>query len=430
MKDHYNIQQDIICPIEEYLAGRISESDIEWYEWNYALYNLRRSDYWAVREALTPYYRKFMMADKDFFRNGSTDTHLKNALLKSIEREGRYAGRIFNDIDVVKCAEDWAVQLLADNHEPRYFFMLLQTILMRDYKPDWNAVYEELKKKLAKAKSFGNFKTHEMYCLLMGVTMIERTSLPREKKDELVGLMRRHWQFIKYMYSVLIHYIVGLKVDNFAAVANSVCKKSSYPFMHWFYKAFNENFDVLCPEGLIDPHSGKSVREQALIHKKKMEDIIKSTKPSTDLDELFGILFPKVIKDVLRQSRPKTYEELEAAVDDLTSRYNKVLEQLANAVKDVESDKISADDLTAAFLRFPTQLAFSFYGSISTLLALNPTWQKYAPQIQEQILSKQEEARIHVEGDYVVEKKVENEVDYVEAGGTGICVEKKGKGNR
>ncbi len=430
MKDHYNIQQDIICPIEEYLAGRISESDIEWYEWNYALYNLRRSDYWAVREALTPYYRKFMMADKDFFRNGSTDTHLKNALLKSIEREGRYAGRIFNDIDVVKCAEDWAVQLLADNHEPRYFFMLLQTILMRDYKPDWNAVYEELKKKLAKAKSFGNFKTHEMYCLLMGVTMIERTSLPREKKDELVGLMRRHWQFIKYMYSVLIHYIVGLKVDNFAAVANSVCKKSSYPFMHWFYKAFNENFDVLCPEGLIDPHSGKSVREQALIHKKKMEDIIKSTKPSTDLDELFGILFPKVIKDVLRQSRPKTYEELEAAVDDLTSRYNKVLEQLANAVKDVESDKISADDLTAAFLRFPTQLALSFYGSISTLLALNPTWQKYAPQIQEQILSKQEEARIHVEGDYVVEKKVENEVDYVEAGGTGICVEKKGKGNR
>ena len=430
MKDHYNIQQDIICPIEEYLAGRISESDIEWYEWNYALYNLRRSDYWAVREALTPYYRKFMMADKDFFRNGSTDTHLKNALLKSIEREGRYAGRIFNDIDVVKCAEDWAVQLLADNHEPRYFFMLLQTILMRDYKPDWNAVYEELKKKLAKAKSFGNFKTHEMYCLLMGVTMIERTSLPREKKVELVGLMRRHWQFIKYMYSVLIHYIVGLKVDNFAAVANSVCKKSSYPFMHWFYKAFNENFDVLCPEGLIDPHSGKSVREQALIHKKKMEDIIKSTKPSTDLDELFGILFPKVIKDVLRQSRPKTYEELEAAVDDLTSRYNKVLEQLANAVKDVESDKISADDLTAAFLRFPTQLALSFYGSISTLLALNPTWQKYAPQIQEQILSKQEEARIHVEGDYVVEKKVENEVDYVEAGGTGICVEKKGKGNR
>jgi hypothetical protein len=155
---------------------------------------------------------------------------------------------------------------------------------------------------------------------------------------------------------------------------------------------------------------------------KKMEDIIKSTNASTELDELFAILFPKVIKDVLRQSRPKTYEELEAAVDDLTNRYNKVLEQLTAAVKDVESDKISADDLTAAFLRFPTQLALSFFGSMSTLLALNPTWQKYAPKIQEQILAKQEADRIHIEGDYVIEKNVEREVSHVAAGGTGFSI--------
>ena len=396
MENNFDIELDIIRPVEEYLAGRITENEIDWYNWNSALYTLRRVNFWGVREALTPYYHKFLMANKAFFRNGSTDTQLKNALLKSIEREGRYAGRIFNDVDIVKAVGNWGVQLMADNHEPRYFFMLMQTILRRDYKPDWNAVYEQLKMKLAKARNYGNFKTHEMYCLLMGITMIERTSLPREKKDELVGLMRRHWQL--------------------------ACKKSSYPFMHWFYKAFKENFDALCPEGLIDTHSGKSVREQALVHMKKMEDIIKSTNASTELDELFAILFPKVIKDVLRQSRPKTYEELEAAVDDLTNRYNKVLEQLTAAVKDVESDKISADDLTAAFLRFPTQLALSFFGSMSTLLALNPTWQKYAPKIQEQILAKQEADRIHVEGDYVIEKNVEREVSHVAAGGTGFSI--------
>ena len=122
-----------------------------------------------------------------------------------------------------------------------------------------------------------------------------------------------------------------------------------------------------------------------------MENIIKSTKPSADLDELFAILFPKVINDVMRQARPKTYEELEADIDDLTSRYNKVLSQLTNAVRDVETDKISPEDLTAAFLRLPTGLALSYFGTMSTLLALNTTWQKYAPQIQEQILSKQEE---------------------------------------
>ena len=114
-------------------------------------------------------------------------------------------------------------------------------------------------------------------------------------------------------------------------------------------------------------------------------------------------------------------------MDDLTNRYNKVLEQLTNAVKDVESDKISADDLTAAFLRFPTNLALGLFGSVSTLLAQNPTWLKYSPNIQEKILAKQEADRIHVEGDYVLEKNVEHQVEHVAAGGTGISINGKEK---
>lgn len=388
----YNIQRDIIHPLEQYLSGQVSEKDVEWYEWKWAVRSMKKENYWVLREALTPYYRRFFMGDKDFFRNGNTDTQVKNALLELIEREGNYAGRIFNDLDIVNAAENWAERLMADNHEPRYFFMLLITIQKRDFKPDWNTIYDELRKKMAKAKNYGNFKTHELYCLLMGLTMIERTNLPREKKNELFFFMKKNWSFMKYMYSVLIHYIVGMRADNFAAVANTVCNlKSARPHMHLFYKAFNENFDVLCPEGLIDTHSGKSVREQALVHKRRMEEIIKSTPPSTELEELCAILFPKVIKDVLRQSRPKTYEELEADIDDLSKRYNKVLGQLTNAVRDVESDKISAEDLLAAFLRLPSELALAYYGNMSILMAQNKTWQKYAPVINERILAKQQE---------------------------------------
>lgn len=400
LKDKYDIEHDIIQPLDCYLKGEISEKDIKWWDWKWAIRHTRKessSRFYEVRSALQPYYVRYIMGDKDFFRNGNTDTNARNALREILEEEGQYAGRLFNSIDIVTCAENWSERLMPDNHDPGFFFMLMKTIVTRDYSPNWNLIYDNLKKKLARANNFGNFKTHEMYCLLMGLTMIERTDLPREKKNELFALMHRHWQFIKYMYSVLIHYIVGLKVENFAAVANSVCKKSSYPFMHWFYKAFNENFDILCPEGLIDTHSGKSVREQALVHRNKMENIIKSTKPSNELDELFSILFPKVIKDVLKQSRPKTYEELEADIDDLSNRYHKVLEQLTNAVKDVETDKITAEDLTAAFLRFPIDLALSFFGSVSTLLALNPTWQKCAPQIQHNILAKQQHAQFRQE---------------------------------
>lgn len=421
------IYYEIIGPIDAYLDGEVSEKEINWSDVRYAASRLRKAKaFYDVREALKPYYQKLLLADKDFFRNGNSDSQAKKTILDLLEREGHYAGRLLHDVDIVKAAENWASQLIPDNHEPKFFFWMMKVMLERDYKPDWNNVYDSLKIKLSKAKYSGNFKLNEMHCLLMGITMIERTTHPREKKKELFRLLQDNWGFLRYMYSVLIGCIAGLRVDNFAAVAHSACsRKTSRPYIHIFYKAFKAKYHVLCPEEMIDTHSGENVRTQAERHIAEMEQIIKSTPQSDCLNELCDILFPLVIKDVLKQSRPKTYEELENAVDDLTSRYNKVLEQLTNAVKDVESDKISADDLTAAFLLFPPELALSFFSNMATLLAQNPTWQKHAPMIQQKILAKKEMERIHVEGDYVIEKRVENEVKHVEAGATGIIIERE-----
>lgn len=354
-----DIQDKIIAPLDGYLSGRLTEKDVDWSELRWcAKRNRREGGFWDVREALTPYYRRLLMADKDFFRNGNTDSQCKKSLQELLEGEGRYAGRILKDVDIVKAAENWAEQLMADNHDPGFFYWMMKVMLERDYTTDWHAVYDALRLKLAKARQSGNFKRSEMHCLLMGITMIELTSHTREKKNELFGQLRLNWGFLKYMYSVLIHYIVGMRVDNFAALANTACnRKTSRPYMHLFYKAFKAKFDTLCPEGLIDPHSGETVREQAERHLLRMEQVIKQTPQSDALNELCNILFPKVMEEVLRQSRPKTYEELEAAVDDLTNRYNRVVNQLANAVRTADSENVSAEELTAAFLRFPTELA-------------------------------------------------------------------------
>ncbi len=430
MPEYINIQEEIIKPLDLYLAGKISDKRFPYTDWREDIFVARRNQFNEVREALMPYYHRLFMADKDFFRNGNSDAKVKYALHEAIEREGNYAGRLFAGLDVIKAAENWAERLAPDNHEPTFFFLLLNALLRRDYSADWEKLYIDLKDKLAKSRSYGHFKTNELYCILMGITLIERANLTRDKKDELERLLQSHWQFIKYMYSVLIHYIIGMKVKNFAAVAKSVCCKSYEPYIHWFYKAFNENFDALCPEEENDRHDGRSVRNQAMVYINKMGEIIKKTNPSTELDELFDILFPKVIKKLFNQSRPKTYEELEAAIDDLTIRYNKVLEQLAKAVKDVESEVITPEDLTEAFLRFPRDMALTLFGSVSNLLTQNKTWLKYAPTIQEQILNKKEEPKtltVNVQGDYVVEKKVENEVKYVSAGGTGVCTNKTEK---
>ena len=429
----YNyIKEDIIKPLDLYLAGSISDNRFPYSNWRYTVSNLRKDkeQFYEVREALIPYYHRLFMADKDFFRNGNSDVKVKYALIEAIEGEGNDAGSLFAGLDVIKATENWAERLAPDNHEPTFFFLLIKSLLKRDYKLNWEKLFIDLRDKLAKSRSYGHFKTNELYCILLGITLIERSNLTRDKKNELEELMHGNWQFIKYMYSVLIHYIVGMKVRNFAAVAKSVCCKSYEPYIHWFYKAFKEDFDKICPEEVNDRRSGRSVRDQAMVYINKMEEIIKSTKPSTELDELFDIIFPKVIEDLSKQKRPKTYEELEAAIDDLTIRYNNVLEQLAKAVKDVESEAITPEDLTEAFLRFPRDMALSLFGSVSNLLTQNKTWQKYAPTIQKQILNKKEEPKsltYNVQGDYVENKKVDNQVNNVSAGGTGICTNKTGK---
>ena len=145
--DNYQIRQNILSPLDECLSGRVAEKDISWWSWKSAVREERKNDFMAVRRALLPYYHRFMMADKDFFRNGHKDTQLKMALLETIEREGNYAGRLFHGVDIVKAAENWANSLMADNHEPWIFFMMMQTILKRNYKPDWDAIYDDLKNK-------------------------------------------------------------------------------------------------------------------------------------------------------------------------------------------------------------------------------------------------------------------------------------------
>lgn len=178
-----DIIEEIIEPLDGYLSGDLTEKEVDWSGLKWCAKRNRHEDgFWDVRKALIPYYHKLIMADKDFFRNGNTDSLAKKTLQDLLEGEGNYAGRILSDVDIVQAAENWAEQLIADNHEPNFFFWMMKIMLKRDFKTDWQSVYETLKKKLARARQSGNFKLSEMHCLLMGITMIELTDHPREKK--------------------------------------------------------------------------------------------------------------------------------------------------------------------------------------------------------------------------------------------------------
>ena len=239
----------------------------------------------------------------------------------------------------------------------------------------------------------------ESYCYLIGVLMIAET-WSNDFTDEIkLELFKNEWYQLSWMYGMVIGRVIGTALNNFTAVVNQVGQGRRANYLHLYLPLVENNIDKICRYS----NDNRYKLEEA-IRKARQKEALEEQKP--DLDELYHILFPKHFVLAMADSRPAAtiadlkeklaerdliITKLQADIDDVSRKYNAVLEQLKNAVNDVENDRISGEDLTESFLMFPTELALSYYGTMSALFALNATWQKYAPRIFEQIMNKQKE---------------------------------------
>ncbi len=239
----------------------------------------------------------------------------------------------------------------------------------------------------------------ESYCYLIGVLMIAET-WSNDFTDEIkLELFKNEWYQLSWMYGMVIGRVIGTALNNFTAVVNQVGQGRRANYLHLYLPLVENNIDKICRYS----NDNRYKLEEA-IRKARQKEALEEQKP--DLDELYHILFPKHFVLAMADSRPaatiadlkeklaerdQIITKLQADIDDVSKKYNAVLEQLKNAVNDVENDRISGEDLTESFLMFPTELALSYYGTMSALFALNATWQKYAPRIFEQIMNKQKE---------------------------------------
>ena len=239
----------------------------------------------------------------------------------------------------------------------------------------------------------------ESYCYLIGVLMIAET-WSNDFTDEIkLELFKNEWYQLSWMYGMVIGRVIGTALNNFTAVVNQVGQGRRANYLHLYLPLVENNIDKICRYS----NDNRYKLEEA-IRKARQKEAREEQKP--DLDELYHILFPKHFVLAMADSRPaatiadlkeklaerdQIITKLQADIDDVSRKYNAVLEQLKNAVNDVENDRISGEDLTESFLMFPTELALSYYGTMSALFALNATWQKYAPRIFELIMNKQKE---------------------------------------
>ena len=345
-----------------------------------------------IRQAMMPYYKGLLMADEALFQKQEVSHQARISIKSILEDEEDDIWHQLSSIDIVECAQNWASRLRPNNRKATEFISLMLLLFKSSYNTQWDDMDAKIRKQLSRAKECSDYKELEMYCIVMAFLLVHQsTKLTKQEKFNYYDQIAHEWEFLKYMYSIMLKHIVGTKLHDFAGVAGTLVNfKSKHPYMHIAYKAFKENFDKLCPADQKNPMTHQSIRDEAKKQLQEMEDIIKRTHKSDEITPLCKILFSKKMEDVLKQYRPKTYEELEQDIVDLNTKYEDMVKKMVVQF----SSSVSIDEIEEAFSMFNADLALSFFSTINTLLAQNETWRKYAPQVQQHILERQAKEKL------------------------------------
>ena len=355
---------------------------LDWGRIRYACSTLRGDSLYIdkVRETMLPVYRKILMADPCFFQNMNLDTTILRTISFIMEEDDQIGAEL-SDMDLIACANQWAERLSKGNHRPWLFHTLLRILFTSGYQPDGDDLYQRLCRLLGKGSQCADFKKPEMYCIIMAYLQIYRNECDDEQKRSFYIQLLNEWDFLKYLYSILLGYMVGFRHENFAGLANSLrLKKDHHAYLYLAYKAFKMNLDKLCPPYLIDPRTHRPVRGMVQVHLDEMEGIVKRTPKNRNLEPLCGILFPRKMKEVVEQVCPRTYSELEETVDQAQA----MIHDLCALV----DKSITEEDMKQEFDQFPAEIGLAYFEKVNSVMAANPKWQRMAPSIRAHILAK------------------------------------------
>ena len=292
-------------------------------------------------------------------------------------------------INLMELAERWIE--LGDSSK---LMSLLTQLGRTGYETDWETLRSTLDEKLRRMEVDGTRngmkESGYYYCLLHAFTMIMMSAHTEEKKMELLELFDGNWGFLRYMYSVMTRTIVGFRFANFASLTNNLTNDKEFePYYHLYHSPLKERFNELCTKG-----TKKEKLEKAFL---KLEQRMKQTSPSDELDGLCEVLFPEDFRELLNRHRPKSYQELEGEIVHIKEEMNVTIDALNRQVRDL-AERLSAavqasvpiKEIEDELMRFQSREALAIYMQLNILLIGNTAWQARAVSIRDMLLAKQQ----------------------------------------
>ena len=348
-----------------------------------------------LHKAMIPYLERYFYARDGVF---DWEYRMKRFLLDDIIESDTNLGTWATEQDILQAADEWGKTLLESSSDAWHFLWMMECMIDTGYETDWSALVKETCDRLLKEEVYGNYKSSELYSMLYGTAMIySSVELSDERKRNMLKLLKNHWEFLKNIYSVMFRCIVGHRFTNMAQVANTVTlSKSYYPYLHLFHCALKGRIDDFCVK--------KGNRTKLEKQLERIGELMKSTTPSTELDELYGVLFPDEFQYYLKTHRPKDYKQLETEFESFkiemgerVAQMNSQILGMAEQLRTMASASVPINVIADELLELPSGIAWEVFIQLNGMLIENEAWVKHAGEIRKRIRNKQENPQPNVQ---------------------------------
>lgn len=264
----------------------------------------------------------------------------------------------------------------------------------------------QLKKEIAKERGPQHDRyLLEDYCFLLAVLMIsERKSdesgwrgegysyVCKRERSSRIQLLRNQWEHFSYMFGMLLGQVIGSDYNNFLQVFERCCHDRRAHYLHLYLTIAGQSIDEIV-------RLNKTERWKLEGKLKKMAAAEEKEDQFTDLDELFGILFPKLLREALSSSRPaaviaelkqmtaaqqQKISEMEHKLSDSISSFNTQYQALLHDFEALAEASVSFDELEKALKKLSRTNAENVLSHLSSTLR-DENFQRQVPRLMEAV---------------------------------------------
>jgi len=384
------IQDFIIYYLERLTQGQTLQNNIPWLDMYDSLKTcIRKSGVYmsALHRMMLPFYDMYLFADSSICKHDHPESRL---FVEHVAEADQEFAIWASSQDIISATECWGEFLKRKRDgSVSYYFRLLRILIHGKFYKNWLEIANELEEVLFNSETNSDYKTGELFCILHATSRIMLQDWNIQKKHETFELLINHWDFLKNFYSVMIRRIIGSRLANFAALTNNVVQTNeNHPHAHIYYCALMERMESF-------RLTVKQYKSLDNAKERLRTEVLDKTKPSEVLYEICDTLFPKEFQIILRDYRPKSYDEvanensqkeiLLKQMEVQNHELNERIIKIARLLRQMVESSISMEEIEAELMKYPPGIAWEMLDKLNSDLSWNPVWRDYYPKLREKL---------------------------------------------